>query len=301
MKIQEIDIKDEDYPERLRKIKKPPKKLYVLGNKEILKEKGIAIVGSRDCTEEGIRNAKFFAANIAKAGLTVISGMAKGIDSASHIGALEVKGKTIAVLGNGPNVIFPPQNKQIYEQILETGGAIISEYPKDTPSQSEYFRQRNRIVSGISLGVLIIEAEVNSGTGITARFAREQGREIFCIPNALNNKKGIGTNMQIKKGATLVLEPKDVIEKYTQKEIKQISIEELEDLNKTSLIDLSKIKSEYREIYRILTTDELNINELSLKTGIEIKELYQKLFMMEMEGLIKSNKNKYKIANMEGI
>ena len=121
------------------------------------------------------------------------------------------------------------------------GGLIVSEYPKDTPSQSEYFRQRNRIVSGLSLGVLIVEAKIKSGTGITARFAKEQGKEIFCIPNALDNRKGMGTNLQIKRGATLILEPKDIIERYTKKEIKQISIEELENLNKITLIDLSKI------------------------------------------------------------
>lgn len=139
---------------------------------------------------------------------------------------------------------------------------------------------------------------MKSGTGITARYAKEQGKEIFCIPNALDNRKGIGTNLQIKKGATLVLQPKDIIERYTKKEIKQISIEELEDLNKIDLIDLSKIKLEYRKIYKVLK-DELGINEIRKETGIEIKELYEKLFMMELEGLITSNKNKYKIRKEE--
>lgn len=119
MKIKEIEINDKAYPESLKRIKNPPKKLYVLGNIELLNSKGIAIVGSRNCTEEGMKNARIFAANIAKAGLTVISGMAKGIDRAAHMGALEVKGKTIAVLGNGPNVIFPYENKEIYDQILK--------------------------------------------------------------------------------------------------------------------------------------------------------------------------------------
>lgn len=145
---------------------------------------------------------------------------------------------------------------------------------------------------------MIVEAEVHSGTGITARFAREQRKEIFCIPNALDNKKGIGTNMQIQKGATLVLSPKDIIERYTKEEIKQISIEELENLNKIELINLSKIKPEYREIYKVLK-NELSLNDIKRETGIEIKELYQKLFMMEMEGIITSNKNKYKIRKEE--
>lgn len=147
MRIQEIDINDKDYPKRLKNIKRPPEKLYLLGNKEILDNKGIAIVGSRNCTEKGKKNASFFASNIAKSGFTVISGMAKGIDTRAHIGALDVEGKTIAVLGNGPEVIFPPENKELYNKILEMGGAIISEYPGNTPSRPEYFRQRNRIIS----------------------------------------------------------------------------------------------------------------------------------------------------------
>lgn len=297
MKIQEIDINDKYYPEILKAIKRPPKKLYVLGNKEILSYKAIAIVGSRNCTEEGRQNAKFFASNIAKSGFTVVSGMAKGIDAASHIGALDVGGKTIAVLGNGPRVIFPPENKEIYNKILETGGAIISEYPESTAYQSEYFRQRNRIVSGLSLGVLIVESKAKSGTGITARFAREQKKDLFCIPSSIKNSKGIGTNIQIKKGANLVTEPKEIIEKYTKKEIEQISVEELEKLSRVSLIDMKKIKPEYREIYKVLE-DELSLNEISLKTGIDIKNLYQKLFIMEMEGLIKSNQNRYKIMDI---
>lgn len=298
MKIQEITINDKDYPKNLKTIKNPPGKLYVMGNYKLLNSKGIAIVGSRNCTEEGIQNAKFFASNIAKSGFTVISGMAKGIDTAAHMGALDVEGKTIAVLGNGPRVIFPPENKEIYNKILETGGAVISEYPESTAYQSEYFRQRNRIVSGLSLGVLIVEAKAKSGTGITARFAREQGKDLFCIPNSIKNNKGIGTNMQIKKGAILVTEPKEIIEKYTKSEIEQISIEELEKLSRVSLMDMNEIKPEYREIYKVLAY-EISLNEISLKTGINIKDLYQKLFMMEMEGLIESNQNRYKIKGVE--
>ncbi len=149
MEIEEININDEKYPKSLRNIEKPPSKLYVLGNKEILNDKGVAIVGSRNCTKEGEKNAKVFGANIAKAGFTVISGMAKGIDTAAHMGALEVKGKTIAVLGCGPYYIFPPENKELYNKILEEGGAIVSEYPEDSPPESEKFRKRNRIVSRV--------------------------------------------------------------------------------------------------------------------------------------------------------
>lgn len=295
MEIEEIELNDKRYPEKLRKIKNPPKKLYVIGNEKILNNDGIAIVGSRDCTKEGKISAKLFSANIAKSGLTVISGMAKGIDAMAHIGALEVGGKTIAVLGNGPKYIFPKENEQTYKRILENGGVIVSEYPGITPPVSEMFRQRNRIVSGLALGLLVVEAEARSGTSITARYAREQGKEVFCIPNSRNNRKGIGTNILIQKGAKLVIEPKEIIETYKRRIEKQITIDELEE-GIVEEVDISKVKPEYREIYKTLT-QELNINEISIKTNIGILDLYQKLFLMEIEGLIERKQNKYKIKS----
>lgn len=296
MEIEEITINSKNYPEKLKTIKRPPQKLYVLGNKEILKNDGIAIVGSRDCTKNGKRSARLFAANIAKAGFTIISGMARGIDVSAHMGALDVGGKTIAVLGNGPRYIFPAENEETYKKILENGGAIISEYPDCTSPASERFRQRNRIVSGLSLGVLVVEAEARSGTSITVRHAREQKKEVFCIPNSRENRKGIGTNMQIKNGATLVTEPNDIIAKYTNNIGEQITIEELEEM-KGKELDLTNVKKEYRSIYKLLT-EELSINELSAKTNIGISELYQKLFFMEIEGLIENKKSKYKIKTI---
>ena len=221
--------------------------------------------------------------------------MAKGIDAMAHIGALEVGGKTIAVLGNGPKYIFPKENEQTYKRILENGGVIVSEYPGITPPVSEMFRQRNRIVSGLALGLLVVEAEARSGTSITARYAREQGKEVFCIPNSRNNRKGIGTNILIQKGAKLVIEPKEIIETYKRKIEKQITIDELEE-EIVEEVDISKVKPEYREIYKTLT-QELNINEISIKTNIGILDLYQKLFLMEIEGLIERKQNKYKIKS----
>lgn len=212
-----------------------------------------------------------------------------------HIGgALEVKGKTIAVLGNGPKVIFPPENKEIYTQIIENGGAIVSEYPGDTPSGSEKFRKRNRIVSGLSVGVLIVEAEFISGTSITARFAKEQGKDIFCIPNSIDNKKGMGTNILIQKGATLVLRPKEIIEKYMGNvRYKQISIQDL-DKKETPKIDFSKIKEDYRSIYEMIAND-YTTNDISKRLNLNLSEIYEKLFMMEMDGLIESYQGQYKI------
>lgn len=324
IEIEEIKITDEDYPKRLKEIQNAPKKIYVLGNKKILNDKGIAIIGSRNCSEEGLKNARLFATNIANAGFTVISGMAKGIDSASHYGALEVEGKTIAVLGCGVDYIYPKENNKLYEEILDRRGVIISEYPPGTEPSSEKFRARNRIVSGLSLGVLVVEAKYRSGTSITIKYAKEQKRDVFCIPSSIENKKGIGTNIQIRKGATLVLEPREILERYDVKNIKQISIEELELKKETELEDidernkieyieeeikginetkdekesrrtssnLSQIKKEYREIY-IAVEGGLSIDEISQKTKISLTEIYSKLFMMEIEGIIEKNGNSY--------
>lgn len=157
------------------------------------------------------------------------------------------------------------------------------------------FRQRNRIVSGLSLGILVIEAEARSGTSITARYAMEQGKDVFCIPNSIDNRKGIGTNNLIKKGAKLILNPNEIIEKYIHYTQKQITIDDLESMHKITAIRLNDIKEEYRCIYEILT-EPLSINDISEKIGIDITEIYSKIFMMEIEGLIKKEGNKYIIS-----
>ncbi len=153
-------------------------------------------------------------------------------------------------------------------------------------------------MSGLSIGVLIVEARNKSGTGITARYAKQQGKNIFCIPSSIENKKATGSNVFIKKGAIMVLEPKDILEKYGIKETKQTTIEDLDSLPKMYNLKLSKIKEEYRNIYQILY-EPLNVNEISIKTNIGITELYEKLFMMEIEGLIEKYENKYVIKKKE--
>ncbi len=207
---------------------------------------------------------------------------------------MKSNGKTIAVLGCGVDYIYPIENKEIYEKIIENGGAIISEYSEGTKPDSDKFRNRNRIVSGLSLGVLIVEAEKRSGTSITARYAREQGKDVFCIPSSLENSKGVGTNNQIKKGAKLVQCPKDITKLYGRNSGKQITIEEIEESNKQKNINLDEVPEEYREIYKLLY-EPLNVNEISIKTKMDVTEIYSILFMMELEGLVKKHENKYVI------
>ena len=177
-----ITIKDKEYPEKLRNIVNLPICLYVLGNKEMLKTKSIAIVGSRDCSDYGKSMALSFAYLLAKNGVAVISGLAKGIDSAAHIGALQSEGKTIAVIGTGIDLVYPKENKALMEEIIKKGGTIISEYPLGTKPNKENFPRRNRIISGLSDGVLVIEAREKSGALITVDYALEQGKNIYAIP-----------------------------------------------------------------------------------------------------------------------
>lgn len=283
MKI--LDINNKNYPDLLRKINNPPQKLYVVGDEKILNNKSIAIVGSRNCTEYGAREATKFSKSLTEQGLQIVSGLAIGIDSYAHMGCLEQNGKTIAVLGCGFNRLFPKENKGLFNRILESGGAVISEYSPSTEPSSDKFRKRNRIVSGLSIAVLVIEAAYRSGTTITAGNAMEQGKIVFCIPNSLDNNKGVGTNELLKKGASLVTRVDDILEKCN---IKKITVKE--NINNMGNIVISKktskIPKEYIDIYNTLEGIS-NINEICKKLKLSAGEVSSKLLLMEMEGLVK--------------
>lgn len=179
-KIELITIKE--YPEKLKQINNPPICLYVLGNKQIVRQKSIAIVGSRDCSEYGKTMAQAFSYLLAKNNITVISGLAKGIDSFAHVGTLQAKGRTIAVIGTGIDLVYPKENKDLMEQIIKKGGTIISEYPLGTKPDKQNFPRRNRIIAGLADGVLVIEAREKSGALITVDYALEQGKNIYVVP-----------------------------------------------------------------------------------------------------------------------
>lgn len=181
-RIKEIKIGEKSYPPKLQHIYASPKILYVLGNDKILNHKAIAIVGCRDCSEYGKRIAYGLAQEFARKNIVVISGLARGIDTYAHKGVLSAKGKTIAVLGCGLDVIYPPENIELYKQILRNGGAVISEYPIGTKPLKQHFPARNRIISGLSDGVLVVEAKERSGTLITVDHALEQGKDIYAVP-----------------------------------------------------------------------------------------------------------------------
>lgn len=180
--IKAIKIGEGSYPKKLQHIYAPPKILYVLGNDKILNHKAIAMVGCRDCSEYGKKIAYQLAQEFARKNITVISGLARGIDTYAHKGVLFAKGKTIAIVGCGLDIIYPPENRELYKQILQNGGAIISEYPLGTKPLKQHFPARNRIISGLSDGLLIVEAKERSGTLITVEHALEQGKDVYAVP-----------------------------------------------------------------------------------------------------------------------
>ncbi len=201
--IQLVTIEEEEYPAILREIYDYPISLYVKGNIELLNCESIAIVGSRECSEYGIKAAKYFGYHLAEKGQCIVSGLARGIDSFAHIGALGAKGRTIAVLGNGLNDIYPKEHRQLANQIIQNNGTIISEYPLGTKPEKMNFPARNRIVSGLCKKVLVVEAKEKSGTLITVDMALEQGREVFIVPGNINSIYSVGTNRLIQQGAQL--------------------------------------------------------------------------------------------------
>ena len=214
MRIEEICIESNDYPEQLRNIYEPPLKLYVLGKKEILKQMGIAIVGTRNATEYGKKAALEFSRSLSENGFNIISGLALGIDTQAHLGTLQLDciGKTIAVLGSGLDEIYPKQNIKLAQQIIKSGGCLITEYPLGTKPEKLNFPKRNRIISGLAKGVLVVEASQKSGALITADFALEQGRDVFSIPGDIFNFNAVGSNNLIKQGAKLVTKYEEILE-----------------------------------------------------------------------------------------
>lgn len=209
-KIYIISIEDKEYPNILKQIYDPPISLYIKGNKDILNNKSIGIVGCREVSNYGKKVAKYFAYNLAKQNINIISGLAKGVDSYAHIGTLSTEGKTIAVVGNGLDIVYPVENSYLLSKILENGGAIISEYPLGTKPEKMNFPARNRIISGISKGIIVIEAKEKSGTLITVDFALEQGRDVYVVPGNINSINSVGTNDLIKQGAKMITTYKDI-------------------------------------------------------------------------------------------
>lgn len=284
---------DSKYPQKLLQISNYPQKLYTLGNTSLLNKKTIAIVGSRDYTEYGKQYAFKFAKELGESNICIISGMAVGIDTFAHMGASKTLGNTIAVLGAGFNNIYPKENLELFNKILENGGCIISEHEPNTQVKLSNFPKRNRIISGISLGTLVIEAKHRSGSSITAKNCLKQNKAVFCIPRNLGEKHGVGTNYLLKNGAKLITNVDDIFEELNINKIsnKKISIEQVNKLIEKCEKNIKEnIPEEYKQIYKILK-EPLNINDIAKKLHISIQKANETLSMMEIEGYVKKLKS----------
>ncbi len=284
MEVKIIKKDNKKYPKRLKEIRNPPKELYVLGDELLLNKVSIAIVGSRDCDEYGKIQTQRFASYLSQKGICIVSGLARGIDSYAHYYSKDKAGKTIAVIASGFNNIYPPENTILFDEILKDGGCIISEWPPETKIDMHRFPVRNRIISGLSVGILVVEAKYRSGTNITAHEAVKQKREVFCIPGNINSTKSYGSNRLIAEGASLVTSPKDIIETL---EYDNYLIEEI-----------NSVKPEYNNIYQLVGSIPITANELSRKLKIDINEVNEKLLMLEIDGFIQQpTRGKYILNN----
>jgi DNA processing protein len=289
-------LDDGVYPALLREIFDPPITLYVKGAwAECLEQPSVAMVGSRRCSTYGQNAAGMLARDLAERGVTIISGLARGIDAAAHRGALEAGGRTVAVMGTGLDQVYPRDHKKLAEEILARGGALVSEFPLQTPPAPQNFPYRNRVISGLSMGVLIIEAAENSGSLITARMAMEQNREVFAVPGNITSRNSFGTNYLIKgAGAKLVQQwqdvaaelPPDIAARLLPPESRKKSTESglVEQLR---LVPDDLSMSEHA-VFKLLSTDDpAHIDALVEASGLSVPELTRALLALEMRELVR--------------
>ncbi|MBI2669779.1 MAG: DNA-protecting protein DprA [Candidatus Yanofskybacteria bacterium] len=282
--IELITILDVDYPKPLSHIPDPPFLLYVRGSREVLSDNCFAIVGTRALSEYGKRCAPQIALDVARAGFTIVSGLAMGIDTLAHKAALDASAKTIAVLGTGidDQTIFPAPNLGLTRKIIEKGGAIISEYAIGTHGTKFSFPQRNRIISGLSQGVLVVEADEQSGAMITARFAAEQGRDVFAIPGNIFAKTSQGTNNIIKKGAKMVTCAEDILEEY-----------ELKTQNFKFKIQIKGDNEMEEKILAVLSGEPITADDIIRQTGLDAAQANATLTVMELKKKVRNLKGRF--------
>jgi DNA processing protein len=287
-----ISLSDPEYPPRLKEIYDPPVILFVKGSLEVLAKPGIAMVGTRHPTPYGSGMAERLSTDLAARGLVIISGLARGIDTMSHRGAVAAKGQTVAVLGTGIDVMYPKENTRLTEQMIALGGALISEFPVGTSPAPQNFPIRNRIISGMSVGVLVVEAAEYSGTRITSRCALEQNRDVYAVPGNVTNKSSWGPNTLIKQGAKLVATWEDVWEELPtgiQIALSAVHPESLEP--ETASLFPDEVKSPHeKKILKLLKPDEsTHIDQLVelLENELSSSEIFAALFELELNGKIR--------------
>ncbi|NOT83402.1 MAG: DNA-protecting protein DprA [Methylococcaceae bacterium] len=274
-----VTLQDAAYPELLKEITDPPPLLFIRGKIQLLHTPQIAIVGSRNPSADGKKTAHDFAGSLAEAGFTITSGLALGIDAASHRGALAAKGFTIAVAGTGLDLVYPASHQQLATEIV-ANGAMVSEFPPGTAAKANHFPRRNRIISGLSQGLLVVEAAQQSGSLISARMALEQNREVFAIPGSIHNPLARGCNALIREGAKLVETTQHILEELGQYN-QQVNINEVTQLQ--SLLDL-----EQQKLLNLILYSPTSVDNLVTQTGQAVEIIASMLLLLELQGYITS-------------
>ena len=291
--VHTVCLDDEQYPGRLRQIYDPPLVLYVRGNPSVLDLPGIAVIGTRHPTPYGIGMAERLSCDLATRGLVVFSGLARGVDTAGHRGAVSARGRTVAVFGTGVDVVYPKENSRLADQILSLGGALVSEFPLGTFAAPQNFPIRNRIISGLSFAVLVVEAAEYSGTRITARCALEQGRDVYAVPGNVTNKNSWGPNTLIKQGAHLVATWEDVWEELpadVQLALTPPAGPESQAGHTASLFEEPSLSPYEKKIYAVLKADEaMHLDEVieKLEAQLSSSEIFAAMFELELAGKVK--------------
>lgn len=284
-----VALCDKEYPPGLKKLSNPPTVLFTKGNREcLIPEKSIGIVGARKMTSYGENVTQVLVGELVLNDFVIISGMALGVDAASHKSCLENKGKTIAVLGCGVDCPFPKENERLYEEILDGGGLIVSEYPLGMEPLPGSFPARNRIIAGLSLGVLVVEAGEDSGSLITAEWGKRLGKPVFAVPGPITSQQSRGSLKLIKEGGILVQSAGDILE--------GLNIEKQIQNTKKQIIQGLKLSRNERIVLKLLQGESLDIDEISKKTKIKIVNLNIILSDLEMRGILKNQGGKFAVA-----
>jgi len=284
---------DEEYPELLRQIYDPPIVLYVKGRLGARDKNAVAIVGSRMTTHYGIESARKLGYQLAQVGVTVVSGGARGIDTAAHQGALSASGRTVAVLGTGINQIFPPENAELFERIA-SNGAVITQFPFNRPADKQSFPIRNRIVAGMSLGAVVVEANLTSGALITANMAVEYGRQVFAVPGRIDSPRSKGCHELIKKGAKLCEGAEDILSEF---EYLFPSSNRPPGASQTGVLPALTLSENEQIIYDALGTEEEGIDEIIRASGLPSSAVSVALLSLEMKRLIRQLPGKRFVRN----
>ncbi|MCD6038957.1 MAG: hypothetical protein K0S27_357 [Gammaproteobacteria bacterium] len=286
-----ITFVDSHYPPLLREIPSAPLVLYVRGELALLKQSQIAIVGTRNPTPTGRELAHHFAYTLAKAELSITSGLALGIDAASHRGALSAGGKTVAVFGTGLNTIYPASHCALAQEILEKKGALISEFSPYEPPRAAHFPQRNRIISGLSVGVLVIEAAMRSGSLITARYANEQGRDVFAVPGSIHNPLARGCHHLIRQGAKLAETAEDIVEELTHLRAITVPIKTI-----TQTKNHAKLAPPLRALLVHIGYEVTALDTIMMRSGLTAGEVSSMLLSLELQGFIRTMHGGYQLT-----